>query len=136
MQAIKQQFIPALFDCVLAYFLTRLTVWTKERSTSWRRNKPLAKNALPAAVVPRSVRAKGNREERGGHHAAIWTDFSAKHTEEIKVMQAPFKCASMLGHRLRVDKYKDVTHTHTVFLVSCVHHEIKQHIMVCFDTHL
>jgi len=41
----------------------------------WRRNKPLAKNALPAAVVPRRDRAKGNREERGGHHAAIWTIF-------------------------------------------------------------
>ena len=116
MQAIKQQFIPALFDCVSAYFLTRLTVWTKERSTSWRRNKPLAKNALPAAVVPHCVRAKG-----GGHHAAIWTDFSAKHTEEIKVMQAPFKCASMLGHRLRVDKNKDVTHTHTQSFSSRVY---------------
>ena len=31
---------------------------------------------------------------------------STKHTEEIKVMQAPFKCASMLGHRLRVDRNK------------------------------
>ena len=29
------------------------------------------------------------------------------------MMQAPFKCASMLGHRLRVDRNKDVTHTHT-----------------------
>ena len=78
----------------------------QERSTPWRRNKPLAKNALPAAVVPRRDRAKGNREERGGHHATIWTDLSTKHTEEIKVMQAPFKCASMLGHRLRVDRNK------------------------------
>ena len=73
----------------------------QERSTPWQRNKPLAKNALPAAVVPRRDRAKGNREERGGHHATIWTDLSTKHAEEIKVMQAPFKCASMLGHRLR-----------------------------------
>ena len=49
--------------------------------------------------------AKGNREERGGHHVAIWKDLSIKHTENIKVMQAPFKCASMLGHshRLRVN---------------------------------
>ena len=78
----------------------------QERSTPWRRNKPLAKNALPAAVVPRRDRAKGNREERGGHHAAIWTDLSTKHTEEIKVMQAPFKCASMLGHRLSVHRNK------------------------------
>ena len=85
----------------------------QERSTPWRRNKPLAKNALPAAVVPRRDRAKGNREERGGHHATIWTDLSTKHTEEIKVMQAPFKCASMLGHRLRVDKHKD-GYTHTM----------------------
>ena len=28
------------------------------------------------------------------------------------MMQAPFKCASMLGHRLRVDRNKDSTHTH------------------------
>ena len=33
-------------------------------------------------------------------------------------MQAPFKCASMLGHRLRVDKHKDVTHTHTHSLLD------------------
>ena len=47
----------------------------QEKSTPWQRNRPLAKNALPAAVVPRRDRAKGNREERGGgHHAAIWTD--------------------------------------------------------------
>ena len=87
----------------------------QERSTPWRRNKPLAKNALPAAVVPRPDRAKGNREERGGiiHHATIWTDLSVKHTEDFKVMQAPFKCAPMLGHRLRVNRNKDVTHTHT-----------------------
>jgi hypothetical protein len=84
----------------------------KERSTPWRRNKPLAKNALPAAVVPRRDRAKGNREERGGHHAAIWTDLSTKHTEEIKVMQAPFKCASMFGHRLRVDRNNASNHHH------------------------
>ncbi len=71
-------------------------------NTPWRRNKPLAKNAVPAyAVVPRRGRAKGNREERGGrHHAAIWTDLSVKHTQEMTVMQAPFKCASVLGHRL------------------------------------
>jgi hypothetical protein len=74
----------------------------------------VAKNALPAAVVPRRDRAKGNREERGGHQAAIWTDLSIKHTEEIKVTQAPLKCTSMLSHRLRVDKNKDsYTHTHT-----------------------
>jgi hypothetical protein len=30
MQAIKQQLIPALFDCVSAYFLTRLAVWAKK----------------------------------------------------------------------------------------------------------
>jgi hypothetical protein len=34
---------------------------------------------------------QGNREERGGHHAAISTDLSVKHTEEIKVMQPPSK---------------------------------------------
>jgi hypothetical protein len=28
--AIKQQLIPALFDCVSAYFLTRLMVWAKK----------------------------------------------------------------------------------------------------------
>ena len=60
----------------------------------------MAKNAVPAYVVPQRDRAKGNREERGGHHAAIWTFLSVKHTEEIKVMQPPLKCASMLGHRL------------------------------------
>ena len=48
------------------------------------KKQTVAKNALPAAVVPRRDRAKGNREERGGHHAAIWTDLSDKHTEEIK----------------------------------------------------
>jgi hypothetical protein len=56
----------------------------QERSTQWQRNKPLAKNALPAAVVPRRDRAKGNREEWGGHHAAILTDLSVKHTEDLK----------------------------------------------------
>ena len=71
------------------------------------KKQTVAKNALPATVVPRRDRAKGNREERGGHHATIWTNLLTKHTEEIKVMQAPFKCASMLGHRLRVDKHKD-----------------------------
>ena len=65
--------------------------------------RSVAKNAVPAYVlVPRSDLAKGNREERGGHHAAIWTYLSVKHTDEIKVMQPPLKCASMLGHRLRV----------------------------------
>ena len=82
------------------------------------KKQTVAKNALPAAVVPRRDRAKGNREERGGHHAAIWTDLSVKHTEEIKVMQAPLKCASMLGHRLRVDKIRMIhTHTHGHFPV-------------------
>ena len=68
----------------------------QEKSTPWQRNRPLAKNALPAAVVPRRDRAKGNREERNGHHAATWTFLSVKHTEEIKVMQVPFKYASIL----------------------------------------
>ena len=78
------------------------------------KKQTVAKNALPATVVPRRDRAKGNREERGGHHAAIWTDLSVKHTEEIKVTPPPLKCASMLGHRLRVDKIRMVhTHTHT-----------------------
>jgi hypothetical protein len=56
----------------------------QERSTPWQRNKPLAKNVLPAAVVPQRDREMGNREERGGHHAAIWTDLSVKHTEDLK----------------------------------------------------
>jgi hypothetical protein len=57
----------------------------QEKSTPWRRNKPpSAKNALPAAVVPRRDRAKGNREERGGHHATIRTNLSVKHTEDLK----------------------------------------------------
>jgi hypothetical protein len=30
MQAIEQQLIPALFDCVSTYFLTKLTVWAKK----------------------------------------------------------------------------------------------------------
>jgi hypothetical protein len=87
------------------------------------KKQTVAKNALPAAVVPRRDRAKGNREERGGHHAAIWTDLPVKHTEEIKVMQAPLKCASMLGHRLRVDKIRIVhTHTHT----HCIYPKINE----------
>jgi hypothetical protein len=63
----------------------------QEKSTPWQRNRPLAKNAVPATVIPRRDRAKGNREERGGHHAAIGTNLSVKHTEEIKVTQPPFK---------------------------------------------
>jgi hypothetical protein len=55
------------------------------------KKQTVAKNAVPATVVPRRDRAKGNREERGGHHAAIWTNLSVKHTEEIKVTQPPFK---------------------------------------------
>jgi hypothetical protein len=64
----------------------------------------VAMNAVPEYVVPLSFLAKGNRKERGGHHAATWTFLSFKHTEEIKVTQPPLKCASMLGHRLRVMK--------------------------------
>jgi hypothetical protein len=56
----------------------------QERSVPWRRNKPLAKNALRAAVVPWRDHAKGNRDKRGGNHAAIWTDLSVKHAEELK----------------------------------------------------
>jgi hypothetical protein len=48
------------------------------------KKQTVAKNALPAAVVPRRDLAKGNREERGGHHATIWTNLSVKHTEELK----------------------------------------------------
>jgi len=40
----------------------------------------VAKNAVPAYVVPLSFLAKGNREERGGHYAATWTFLSVKHT--------------------------------------------------------
>ena len=111
MQAIKQQIDTCPVWLCFDVLFNQTHGMGQERSTPWQRNKPLAKNALPAAVVPRRDRAKGNREERGGHHATIWTDLSTKHTEEIKVMQAPF--ASMLGHRLRVDKHKDsYTHTH------------------------
>jgi hypothetical protein len=45
--AIKQQWIPALFDCVSAYFLTRLTVWAKkgvhpgEETNRWQRMRYL-----------------------------------------------------------------------------------------------
>ena len=98
----------------------------QERSTPWQRNKPLAKNVVPATVVPWRDCAKGNREERGCHHAAIWTDLSVQHTaysaEEIKVTQLPFKCASMLGHRLRVDKKRMITHTHmtSILMVDSV----------------
>jgi hypothetical protein len=66
----------------------------------------VAENAIPACVVPLSFLAKGNREER----VVVWRGdplgpffqfkFRLKHTEEIKVMQAPFKCASMLSRRL------------------------------------
>jgi hypothetical protein len=38
----------------------------------------MAKNAVHATVVPQHDCSKG---------AAIWTDLSIKHTEEIKVMQ-------------------------------------------------
>ena len=115
MQAIKQQIDSCPVWLCFGVLFNQTHGMDQERSTPWRRNKPLAKNAVPADVVPRRDRAKGNREERGGHHATIWTDLSTKHTEEIKVMQAPFKCASMLGHRLRVDKHKDsYTHTHTI----------------------
>ena len=38
---------------------------------------------LTACAVPWHDFAKGNREERGGHHATIWTSLSVKHTEEI-----------------------------------------------------
>jgi len=31
---------------------------------------------------------------------------SIQHTEKIKVTQSPLKCASMLGHRLRVVKIR------------------------------
>jgi hypothetical protein len=41
------------------------------------KKQTVAKNAVPAAVVPRRDRAKGNREERGGQP-------SVKHTEELK----------------------------------------------------
>jgi hypothetical protein len=52
--------------------LEYLTLPRKEyaMATPWPRNKPLAKNALPANVVPRRDRAKGNRAERGGHQMA------------------------------------------------------------------
>jgi hypothetical protein len=81
MQAIKQQSIPALFDCVSAYFLTRLTVWAKKgvrygiETNRWQRMQY-------SHCSPWHDRAKG---------AAIWTNLSVKHTEEIKVMQPPFK---------------------------------------------
>jgi hypothetical protein len=48
------------------------------------KKQTVANNALPATVVPWHDRAKGNREERGGHHATIWTNLSVKHTEELK----------------------------------------------------
>ena len=101
MQQSSSKSVPALCFGVL-FNQTHGMSMGQERITPWQRYKPLAKNALPAAVVPWCDHAKGNREERGGHHAAIWTDVSVKHTEEIKVMHAPFKCASMLGHRRRV----------------------------------
>ena len=81
------------------------------------KKQTVAKNALHATVVPRRDRAKGNREERGGHHAAIWTNLSVKHTEEIKVMHAPFKYSSILSHRLRVSRNKD-SYTHTRIVTS------------------
>ena len=97
--------ISALFDCVSAYLLNQgYSSEGQERRYVKAKKQSVAENAVPACVVPLSFLAKGNREDRGGHHAAIWTNLSIKHTEEIKVTQSPLKCASMLGHRLRVVK--------------------------------
>jgi hypothetical protein len=56
----------------------------QERRYIKAKKRSVAKNAVPACVVPPSFLAKGNREERDGHHAAIWTYLSVKHTEELK----------------------------------------------------
>jgi hypothetical protein len=98
--------ISALFDCVSTYLLNQDSSEGQERRYVKAKKQSVAKNAVPACVVPPSFLAKENREDRGGHHAAIWiwTNLSIKHTEEIKVTQPPLKCASMLGHRLIVMK--------------------------------
>ena len=77
------------------------------------KKQAVAKNALPANVVPWRDVQRGIR--KGGHHAAIWTNLSVKHTEEIKVMHAPFKYASILIRRLKVSRNKD-SYTHTLDL--------------------
>jgi hypothetical protein len=105
-----QQSIPALFDCVSVYSLTRLTVWAKkgvhhgEETSHWQRMHYLP-TLVPWMIVQRGI-------GKGGHHAAIWTDHSVKHKEEIKVMQA-----SILGRRLKVSRNKD-SYTHTRLVTS------------------
>jgi hypothetical protein len=101
----SSRLISVLFDCDSTYLLNQgYSSEGQERRYVKAKKQSVAKTVVPACVVPPSFLAKGNREERGGHHAAIWTFLSVKHTEEIKVTQPPLKCASMLGHRLRVVK--------------------------------
>jgi hypothetical protein len=82
--------ISALFDCVSTYLLNQgYSSEGQERRYVKAKKQSVAKNATPACVVPPSFLAKGNREERGGHHAATWTFLLVKHTEEIKVSNRP-----------------------------------------------
>jgi hypothetical protein len=88
--ATKQQLISALLDCVSTYLFNQgFSSEDQERRYIKAKKQSVAKNAVPACVVPPSFLAEGNRDERGGHHAATWTFLSVKHTEEIKVCNRP-----------------------------------------------
>jgi hypothetical protein len=57
--------ISALFDCVSTYLLNQDSSEGQERRYVKAKKQSVAKNAVPACVVPPSFLAKGNREERG-----------------------------------------------------------------------
>ena len=57
--------ISALFDCVSTYLLNQgYSSEGQERRYVKAKKQSVAKNAVPACVVPPSFLAKGNREER------------------------------------------------------------------------
>jgi hypothetical protein len=88
--------ISALFGCVSTYLLNQdySSEGQERRYVKCQGKETICgKDRGTCLWVPlKSFLAKGNRDERGGHHATIWTDLSVKHTEEIKVTQPPFKC--------------------------------------------
>jgi hypothetical protein len=48
------------------------------------KKQTVAKNAVPATVVPRRDRAKGNREERGGHQPPFVLIFQLSIQRKLK----------------------------------------------------